>query len=968
MGFSAIVVGALSRPEDFNQIIDAWTGAAAANPLVVAVDSARYALDVQNQDTTNQKTAVLKYGSAEVLRITGSALLVNQPIAPASGMQVGGLLVGSHDHSCGTKGLKIPHANLSNLTVDDHTQYYNAARHTKALHDALGIDAGTLGGKGPQAFPPWADFNRSQTAYADSAYTLPKTVDTWSNIPGATLTITITAISDFFTSLQANIPALSGDFTTTLRFRLAVTKSGSTTYTETLEERGKQEAMAIRGQWVLRGLEPGTYTLQVQVSRNAASAYDRPMGARRLSALVLPATPVVEETGDWAITVPSQSFKMGDAINVNVVYKPNAAVWLMVNNEWHTVVRGKTNASGVATLTIQANSPNFVEGYGTPNVPALFVLSVWGEGTPTKVAHTYIAIGAGDRCEFVNVVATPTSVTGKLRKVGTTSYVSGATVYVWGDSGEVSGNTDGNGQFTIACDNPRYVVFKGHKLNDALWAGCVHTIKAPFAAVFTRITPRPISFAYDANMEFDAGHHYHVPWSEVHTNAPGASNEFNWQAIDKHLEAAAARGKQFVLGISIYKADGGSTPNHRVMTPSWLPQSDRYILMTSGGAQAYLFPYDSTNTKAKYQRFIEQLAARYDGDSRLAAVIIAAGIDDEAVRCKNATAEWSSIAANYVSDAQWNAWLKWIYDLYVANFHNKPLIWGGFRPPSRGVYRFAKDGVIYKTNMFTEKGEQLSYGGSGKQGCTTLLEGYVPCGCEPKGGAFFNGSRTDENKNFVESDLSGHLYTIATMMLKGNRFCDFFPEYLDGSGPFLKTSQVMWRRFIERAWAKDTWWVILREVPASSDGIACPTPAGGACMQRGPLAWRVTYSGGSLIPRTEWLNSGIPVWYYAGITRYDWTAIDCLPFDSHKHGYWVDAYCQNGRKGTITLYFLGASDGTYNADLCFFGTGGFTVGGVSVPSQAKAKREVMLTGVQVTSGQLTIDLGDNYLTFFHLWR
>ena len=38
------------------------------------------------------------------------------------------------------------HGALSGLADDDHVQYYNAARHTKAVHDALAIDHGSLAG------------------------------------------------------------------------------------------------------------------------------------------------------------------------------------------------------------------------------------------------------------------------------------------------------------------------------------------------------------------------------------------------------------------------------------------------------------------------------------------------------------------------------------------------------------------------------------------------------------------------------------------------------------------------------------------------------------------------------------------------------------------------------------------------------------------------------------------------------
>jgi len=42
--------------------------------------------------------------------------------------------------------LGLEHGSLSGLTDDDHTQYFNSARHTKAVHDALGLEHGSLSG------------------------------------------------------------------------------------------------------------------------------------------------------------------------------------------------------------------------------------------------------------------------------------------------------------------------------------------------------------------------------------------------------------------------------------------------------------------------------------------------------------------------------------------------------------------------------------------------------------------------------------------------------------------------------------------------------------------------------------------------------------------------------------------------------------------------------------------------------
>lgn len=57
----------------------------------------------------------------------------------------------SHNH-VGGDGAQIDHGGLAGRGDDDHTQYYNSARHTKAVHDALNIDADTLDGSHASAF------------------------------------------------------------------------------------------------------------------------------------------------------------------------------------------------------------------------------------------------------------------------------------------------------------------------------------------------------------------------------------------------------------------------------------------------------------------------------------------------------------------------------------------------------------------------------------------------------------------------------------------------------------------------------------------------------------------------------------------------------------------------------------------------------------------------------------------------
>jgi len=53
------------------------------------------------------------------------------------------------------------HGATTGLGDDDHTQYYNAARHTKAVHDALTLDHGSLSGRTDDDHPQYACWTNS---------------------------------------------------------------------------------------------------------------------------------------------------------------------------------------------------------------------------------------------------------------------------------------------------------------------------------------------------------------------------------------------------------------------------------------------------------------------------------------------------------------------------------------------------------------------------------------------------------------------------------------------------------------------------------------------------------------------------------------------------------------------------------------------------------------------------------------
>jgi hypothetical protein len=99
-------------------------------------------------------------------------------ITEDAGIQAGDFLV-YYDLAAGAnKKLDIAdldHDLLKGLGDDDHTQYYNSARHTKAVHDALNIDADTLDGVHSNAFYRWvwktANITLSLTGSASPSWT-----------------------------------------------------------------------------------------------------------------------------------------------------------------------------------------------------------------------------------------------------------------------------------------------------------------------------------------------------------------------------------------------------------------------------------------------------------------------------------------------------------------------------------------------------------------------------------------------------------------------------------------------------------------------------------------------------------------------------------------------------------------------------------------------------------------------------
>lgn len=999
MAFTPVAVTDLSTIAQFNQIMAAWEGdAGAGNPMLLTkYEGVDYVADIMQNDSIYCKMMRVVAGGAQRFEASGrgpalgttetpaqmQAVSVGQNMTTLDTFTVDGVDLSAHIHAGGASGAPVKHSSLSGLVApaDDHTQYFNAARHTAAEHEPpiMNLDAGALGGLGPTAFPPWADFRLSKTAQTATGWDMPNVANTWADVGAMSLTIAPSAITDFHALCTACIEAKASDYNGNWHFRVSCAKTGGeTVYSEEVVSKATDVADSVMFAVSFQGLEPGTYTVKVQFKRTVYEAA-RQILVRRFSVVALPSTPTVDEpTGDFFISIPSQTYLMGDTASVTVQYAPNTQVWLMVNGELSSVVRGTTNSSGVATLAMPIAAPHFVAGSGSASgsspVPMLAVMSVW-TGGGLRIAHGYIAVGSGTRTALANIVVAAGSVTGKLQR-STGEAIGGAKVYGWGDNGEVSAVTHATlGTFTLAVDNCKYVVFKGYT-SGLSYAGCVHNVAPKFNVPYTRITDKPIGMWNRGDGPYDAGKYLFYQWDQINNN----NGSYDWAQIDADIALAAAGGYKLGIGIGFYWAQPDKSPYHKCTIPTWIG-SGRQYLMSSGGAQAYLPAYNAAAFQNAFTTMVAAFGVKYNGNANVAFVMCGPGIDNESVITKDAGGilwQTSKIYQNYgVTDNIYETFKAAAYDAFVAAFPATPIIWHGKRPNTRFTYQMAHDGVLFKTNGYTEKGAVLSYGASGSEGCLDMLEGLVPSGCESKSGAGYMGSEFTGPLQFVTRDLSGHFYEVAALLQHGNRLITAHPEYW--CAPLLGQSQ--YQNWFLRSLTKQNWWIILREIPAVDDvtGATLSLPSNGLCIQRGPLGFRMAAAGGTMVTRAEWLSSNVPrtTETMAGIgdviSLRD-TLFDCRPIESNSRYEeapvaWNGKFPRMGRKGTVTLHLLGAADGTYSGTFGFYGLGGFSIGGVAVPAvETAAMQLVEVSNFAISGGSVSIALDTDYLVFAHVWR
>jgi len=125
-----------------------------AGPGLTRKDSVICELDLDGSGSTEQYTVrvVLKQGTAGAYpAMTQTAVLWQIRLANYDINDAGFIFLIADTREFLRTASEYDHSEALNLSADSHTQYFNVARHTKAVHDALGIDAATVGGFTPGA-------------------------------------------------------------------------------------------------------------------------------------------------------------------------------------------------------------------------------------------------------------------------------------------------------------------------------------------------------------------------------------------------------------------------------------------------------------------------------------------------------------------------------------------------------------------------------------------------------------------------------------------------------------------------------------------------------------------------------------------------------------------------------------------------------------------------------------------------
>jgi len=224
------------------------------------------------------------------------------------------------------------------------------------------------------------------------------------------------------------------------------------------------------------------------------------------------------------------------------------------------------------------------------------------------------------------------------------------------------------------------------------------------------------------------------------------SSHYDWSKIDHYLEKAQdqkdsqGRPKPVILTIQLF-GQGGS--NFYIRSPNWL--SGKTVTVSLSGCPSVQVPnYLDGSYQTALRNTIYQMGRRYNSDSRVSAIFIASGIDDESrsvVRIGNC--DYYRAIQDQIPDRRYNEFVNRVIDWYADAFPNKTL----FIQPAAAVFgnraqiidHAVSRGVGIKMNGLTAGDTCGAYGWGGPEANKYHFVGFadywhekVPVAFEPK--------------------------------------------------------------------------------------------------------------------------------------------------------------------------------------------------------------------------------------------
>lgn len=118
-------------------------------------------------------------------------------------------------------------------------------------------------------------------------------------------------------------------------------------------------------------------------------------------------------------------------------------------------------------------------------------------------------------------------------------------------------------------------------------------------------------------------------WSELNP----AAGVYTWGSLEAQLDMHAAKGRQVALLVTVSRSGYYGDAIYVDDTPGWVGVTRKVAV----GTKTLRLPaYDSAVWRAGMQAFVAELGRRYDGDGRLAHVMIGLGLDGESHAHKSA--------------------------------------------------------------------------------------------------------------------------------------------------------------------------------------------------------------------------------------------------------------------------------------------------------------------------------------------